>query len=249
MSRSADRCPLSAILFDFDGTLMDTESTVLAAWEAEYAHHGQVLERAEWLTAVGTGGLDWYTRLAALVGPDFDREAAQSRRRAREAELVADLGLRAGIVECLDDARARGLKLAVVSSSPRDWVVGHLARLGLLPRFDAVLTREDGARGKPHPDLYLAALSRLELAPSGVVAVEDSANGVAAAVAAGLRVAAVPNAVTCAQVLSEATVVLDPVQLRTWIESLVEKSHTTEKGSAPSRRGAVRLQTRKDVCR
>lgn len=108
--------------------------------------------------------------------------------------------------------------------SPAPRVTGSLATsiaLAFSLRFDAVFTREDGARGKPHPDLYLAALSCLKLAPSGVLAVEDSANGVAAAIAAGLRVAAVPNAVTSAQVRTAATVVLDPVQLRNWIESLI----------------------------
>lgn len=221
MTGDASRPSLSAIFFDFDGTLLDTETTVLASWEAEYAYHGQVLDRAAWLGGIGTEGRDWYAILEALVGPDFDRADAQVRRRAHEADLVADLVLREGIVECLADAHDRGLVLAVVSSSPRDWVVGHLERLDLLSRFGAVITREDAARAKPHPDLYLEALKRLDLSPHDVLAVEDSANGVAAAVAAGLTVIAIPNPVTQAQTFTAASAVLDPMLLRDRIRSLL----------------------------
>lgn len=220
MSAGARRASLSAVFFDFDGTLVDTESTVLASWEAEYSHHGQVLDRSAWLDRVGTEGHDWYAPLAALVGPSFDRAAAQARRRACEADLVADLALREGLVECLDEARERGLVLAVVSSSPRDWVLGHLDRLDLRARFDAVITREDAARAKPFPDLYVEALTRLDLSAEEVLVVEDSANGVAAAAAAGLRVIAMPNPVTCAQTFTAAAAVVDPLLLSDWIRSL-----------------------------
>ena len=202
-----------AVLFDFDGTLLDTESTVLASWEAEYAHHGHVLDRADWLRSVGTDGRDWYEALAALVGATFDRADAHRRRRAHEMSLVGALQVREGVADCLDQARGHGLRLAVVSSSPASWVVGHLERLGLLPLFEVVVTREDAERAKPHPDLYLVALDRLGLSPDEALVVEDSANGVAAAVAAGLRVVAVPNAVTAAQAHEGAVAVVEPSAL------------------------------------
>jgi len=123
------------VFFDFDGTLVDTESTVLASWEAEYARQGETLDRAAWVGQVGSEGVDWYAELAARVGPSLDVAAARSRRRAHEAALVAGLPLRAGMVECLEGAGRRGLRLAVVSSSPRDWVIGHLHRLDLLARL------------------------------------------------------------------------------------------------------------------
>lgn len=220
MSEEARRTSLSAVFFDFDGTLVDTESTVLASWEAEYSHHGQVLDRSAWLSGVGTEGHDWYADLEKLVGPSFDRATAQARRRASEADLVADLALREGLVECLDEAHERGLVLAVVSSSPRDWVLSHLGRLDLLARFDAVITREDAARAKPYPDLYIEALRRLDLSAEDVLVVEDSLNGVAAAVAAGLTVIAIPNPVTSAQTFTAAAAVVDPLLLRGLIRSL-----------------------------
>jgi len=83
--------------------------------------------------------------------------------------------------------------------------------------LDAVVTREDALRAKPHPDLYTEALRRLRLSPADAVAVEDSANGVAAAAAAGLTVVAVPNAVTSSQQFPAASAVLDPRLLNEWI--------------------------------
>jgi HAD superfamily hydrolase (TIGR01509 family) len=107
-----------------------------------------------------------------------------------------------GLDAALTALTAAGTRLAVVSSSPASWVLPHLDRLGWLGRFEAVVTREDAARAKPHPDLYLMALARLGLTPEGVVVVEDSANGVAAAVAAGLPCVAMPNPVTAHHDLS-----------------------------------------------
>ena len=98
--------------------------------------------------------------------------------------------------DCLRQARQLGLHLGVVSSSSSSWVTSHLKRLSLLHLFDVVGTREDAERSKPFPDLYLTALSRLGVAPRAAVAIEDSANGVAAAKSAGIRCVAFPNPVT-----------------------------------------------------
>ena len=133
------------------------------------------------------------------MGDAFDRAAASSLRRTFELGLVADLPLRDGFAALLDRAAAAGLRLAVVSSSPAEWVCGHLDRLGLVDRFELIVTREDAERAKPHPDLYLVALERLGLAPGDALVVEDAANGVVAARAAGVEVVVVPNPVTVAQ--------------------------------------------------
>ncbi|MCU1692059.1 MAG: HAD-superfamily hydrolase, subfamily variant 3 [Frankiales bacterium] len=183
---------MTAVLLDFDGTLLDSESSHLRSWEESYLAHGHVLDRERWIAGVGGHGLghDW----AALLGEAFDPD----RRRARELELVHALEVREGVVELL----ALPGRFAVVSSSPRDWVVPHLDRLGLLPALELVVTREDAPRAKPAPDLYEEALRRL--GTSDAVAVEDSANGVTAARAAGLPVLAVPGPVTAGQDLSHA---------------------------------------------
>jgi len=107
------------------------------------------------------------------------------------------------------DAKRMGLLLAVASSSSRAWVLGHLERLGLGAQWDAVRTRDDVARTKPAPDLYLAAVEALCVDPTEAVAFEDSVNGIAAAKAAGLLCVAVPNALTAGMDLSQADVKLD----------------------------------------
>ncbi|MCW2776466.1 MAG: HAD-superfamily hydrolase, subfamily variant 3 [Frankiales bacterium] len=180
---------MSVLLLDFDGTLLDSESTHLQSWEEAYALHGRPFDRAAWVAGVGGHGHD---PSGPLVGLGFDPDA----RRARERELVHALEVRAGVRELL----ALPGRFAVVSSSPRSWVVPHLERLGLLGALELVVTREDAPRPKPAPDLYLEALRRLGV--DAAVAVEDSANGVTAAKAAGLPVVAVPGPVTAGQDLS-----------------------------------------------
>jgi putative hydrolase of the HAD superfamily len=202
---------LAALLLDFDGTLVDTESTVLASWHHLYAELGHELDLVRWLSSVGGDVDDRYDALAALVGQSFDREAAHVLRREREMALVGDLPLRDGWAELLDRAADAGLRLAVVSSSPDHWVRGHLDRLGLLDRFELLVTREHAERGKPHPDLYLVAVERIGLPAEQVLAVEDSVNGATAALAAGLEVVAVPGPVTRQQ--SHRVPVLDPAGL------------------------------------
>lgn len=196
---------MTVLLLDFDGTVLDTESTVLASWEQEYAAHGLAFDRAAWCARVGVFSEDEpYAELATLLGPDFDATAAHRRRRTREDELVLGLPVKPGVHALLDGAAVRGVPVAVVSSSPYAWVGGHLERLGLLGRVETVVTRGDAPRPKPAPDLYVEALRRLDVGPEAAVAVEDSEPGVTAARAAGVRVVAVPNDITAAQDFSAA---------------------------------------------
>ena len=113
-----------------------------------------------------------------------------------------------GVAEYLQDAGDRGLKLAVASSSNLAWVEGHLARLGLLSRFEHLLCSDHVSRTKPDPELYLAALDRMGLAPGEAIAFEDSRHGLHAARAAGLFTVAVPTSLTASLDLSAASLKL-----------------------------------------
>ena len=160
-----------------------------------------------WHGYVGSDtGFDPAGHLAALVGEGFDREATQARRDARKSELIAALDVMVGVREYIDDAKRLGLRLGLASSSSRGWVLGHLERLGLVAHWRAVRTREDVARTKPAPDLYLATVGALGVAPHEAVALEDSTNGIAAAKDAGLLCVAVPNALTAVMDLARADV-------------------------------------------
>jgi len=114
-----------------------------------------------------------------------------------------------GVVQHLDAARELGMRLGCASSSTQEWVRGHLARLGILERFDCIRCRDDVAHAKPEPDLYVAVLDCLRVAADEAIAIEDSPNGVAAAKRAGLRCVAIPNSITAHLDLSQADLVLN----------------------------------------
>lgn len=189
---------IDAIIFDFDGTILDTESACYQAWAEVYAEHGVELPPDQWAKAVGTaaGAFDAMSYLEARAGRPLDRARIEAARQARERELIASLPLRPGVRRLLLEAKARGLKLGLASNSGRAWVEGHLGPHGLLEHFDAMCTAGDVAQVKPAPDLYLLALERLGAAPEQTVAIEDSPSGATAALAAGVWCVVVPNEIT-----------------------------------------------------
>lgn len=197
---------IRALVFDFDGLILETETPSYDTWAEIYREHGHELPLDRWFDYIGREGgyFDAGDHLAALVGEGFDRDAARSRRDSRKTELIATLDVMVGVREYVADAKRLGLRLAVASSSSRSWGLGHLERLRLDAEWDAVRTRDDVARTKPAPDLYLSAVAALRVAPKEAVAFEDSANGIAAAKDAGLLCVAVPNALTAGMDLSRA---------------------------------------------
>ncbi|MDP9252371.1 MAG: HAD family hydrolase [Chloroflexota bacterium] len=196
---------IRALVFDFDGLILETETPAHQSWAEIYQEHGHELPMDLWHDYVGSDtGFDPAGHLAALVGEGFDATATQARRDARKTDLIAALDVMAGVRDYIADAKRLHLRLGVASSSSRAWVLGHLERLSLQPQWDAILTREDVARTKPAPDLYVAAVKALGVAPREAVAFEDSKNGIAAAKDAGLLCVAVPNALTAGMDLSRA---------------------------------------------
>ncbi|WP_433790407.1 HAD family hydrolase [Actinoplanes sp. CA-252034] len=185
---------IKALIFDFDGLLMDTETTLLESWRAEWRRHGHELNEAVFFADHGGDTTDeQYALLAAAVGPGFDRAASQARRTAYREERHRTMGLIAGLDDWLAEAEGLGLRLAVASSSAREWVAGHLARTGDLDRFEVLACGDEVAAPKPDPAVYRLALDRLGLPPEAAVAFEDTPHGVSAAVAAGLRCVAIPH--------------------------------------------------------
>jgi len=212
---------IRALVFDFDGLILDTETLVFEAWRREYAHHGETLEIELWTERIGTDGstFDPLVQLRARVG-DFDEAALHARRRAyREARLEALQPL-PGVETALDDARTAGIPIALASSSPADWVLGNLERVGLLEAFDSIATGDEVPAAKPAPDVYVLATSRLGVPPEESLALEDSPNGVRAAKAAGLRCLAVPGPMTRSLAFHEADAVADSLAERPLCEWL-----------------------------
>ena len=202
---------MRALVFDFDGLILETEIPVLESWRRVYEDHGVELPMDTWLETIGTADHDFdpFAHLQELVGRRLEPEPMQSRRILyRDAILHAQETL-PGVRDYIDEGRRLGLKMAVASSSRRRWVVGHLERLGIHEHWDAVKTAEDVERTKPDPALYLAAVQALGVEPADAIALEDSRNGVLAAKAAGLWCVAVPADLTRHMDLSDADVILD----------------------------------------
>ncbi len=213
---------IDALVFDFDGLLMDTETTSLRVWQRLWRYHGLELDVASFFAPHGGDMIEHrYTTLAAAVGDTFDRAATHARRLEYRNELHASLPLSPGIEPWLDDARDLGLRRAIASSSPTDWVVDHLTRVGFLDRFELLACGDEVPAVKPDPAVYALALTKLDVPPSAAVAFEDTAHGVAAAKAAGLRCVAIPHQHADRSIFTAADVVLHSAEDRPLREVLV----------------------------
>ena len=188
---------IRALVFDFDGLILDTEGPIYQSWLEVYEAHDVVLPFELWVKTVGSSNQAFQPQqhLEERLGRPLTQQVID-RRVERRVELVLAQPLLPGVAGLVDEAGAAGLKVGVASSSSRDWVSGHLERLGLLARFDCIRCRDDVQRVKPEPDLYLAVVDCLGVPASEAAAIEDSPNGIAAAKRAGLRCVAIPNPIT-----------------------------------------------------
>jgi HAD superfamily hydrolase (TIGR01509 family) len=190
---------IQAVVFDFDGLILDTETNEFKAWQDVFRQYGTELALDVWSGVIGTDMLsvfDPYNHLAELTGLKIDRDEVRRTVRENFAKRMESEQLRPGVVSVLEQARRLEIAIGLASSSSCDWVVGYLTKYGLRDYFDCIRTRDDVARVKPDPELYLLAVECLGVKPREALAFEDSANGAAAAHAAGLHCVVVPNAVT-----------------------------------------------------
>ena len=191
--------PIAAVIFDFDGIVLDSESPEYESHRQIYERYGVTLTVEEWCGVIGTWseGHDeqWFRRLSvqARVVPPRDEYFAE-RKRIFE-DVVPTVPMR-GVLDLLTRLNEAGVPTAIASSAPARWVVGAVERLGIRPMFGAVVTGDEVAHRKPSPDVYLAAARRLGVDPAQSVAIEDSGPGIAAALAAGMKTVAIPHWLT-----------------------------------------------------
>jgi HAD superfamily hydrolase (TIGR01509 family) len=189
---------LKALILDFDGLILDTETPLFVSWQEACERHGVPME-ASWWANILTAQADppeAYALLERSSAIPVDRDQLRRVRSARELQLIEQQVLMPGVPQLLAQARVLSLSVGIASNSDRAWVTSHLSRLGILDEFRALKCRDEVARPKPHPDLYLALLDELEATPGEAISFEDSPVGVQAARAAGVFCIAVPNAVT-----------------------------------------------------
>lgn len=188
-----------ALLFDFDGLIVDTESPAYDSWNEVYAEHGQELDLLAWADCISNreSTFDAMAHLRQLLGEGaIDAVAVEAGRNRRKDELSDLAGLLPGVRDYVDQAGAAGLKLGIASGSTRGWVIRHLERVGIAEGWDCLRCRDDVERSKPHPDPYLSLLACLEVGAEEAIAFEDSPNGIRSAQAAGIYCVAVPNTLT-----------------------------------------------------
>jgi HAD superfamily hydrolase (TIGR01509 family) len=211
---------IRALIFDFDGLILETEGPSYQSWKSVYRSFGLSLPFSTWSTIIGTskGPFDPLRELQERVKGEVDWEAVEAKRMASEQALNGAQPILPGVEDYLRDARRLGLKIGLASSSSRNWVMGHLIRLNMDKFFDCVRASDDVQFVKPHPELYLSVLQGLQVEPQEAIALEDSPNGIQSAQHAGIFCVAVPNPLTKRLRLSQADLVLSslvelPLQL------------------------------------
>jgi putative hydrolase of the HAD superfamily len=192
---------LEAVVFDFDGLIIDSEWVIFETAVAAFAAHGHRLTIEAWSTKVGTNDEhhpDQWARLCRACGVEgFERADYDAAYEAQDRSDRDTLPALPGVVELVTELSAAGVPLGIASSSSRGWLDRHVHRLGLADHFTTLVGADlVGGVGKPAPDVYLKACADLGADPSRSVALEDSAHGATAAKAAGMAVIAVPSQIT-----------------------------------------------------
>jgi beta-phosphoglucomutase-like phosphatase (HAD superfamily) len=207
------RQSLRAVVFDLDGTILDTESAIIATWRAMYIQCELPFPEEQFTAMVGTWTPEWDPYAPLLAGRRASASARHRLRRRKErmeAELVARLGPRPGVADWMRWCDRTDVPVGCASNSPASWVHAQLDRLGLARHFQCIVAREDVREVKPAPDLFLQAVALLDVPAGAALAVEDSLPGVLSAQEAGLVCALYPNSYTAGQARREADVVVDP---------------------------------------
>ncbi|HUV27499.1 MAG TPA: HAD family hydrolase [Anaerolineales bacterium] len=213
---------IKALVFDFDGLILDTEGPVYQSWRELFQQYGYNMTLDDWQICIGSaeGTASFFNNLADKLDKPLDMEAEAPKRLQRELDFIARQPILPGVKEYIQQAAKMGLKLGIASSSPCKWVVGHLEKRGLRDHFECVLAADDVRVTKPDPTLYLTALECLGVSAHQAIAFEDSPNGVLAAKRAGLYCVAVPNPLTSQLQFKEADLQLGSLEEMTLDELL-----------------------------
>lgn len=187
---------MKGAIFDMDGLLLDTERLYQESWVVMAREFGQTPDPLFPSAVSGTSG-EGMREVIRRHYPAVDPGAFQAGCLARVDGILDEEGppLKPGAREILEYCRARGIKTAAASSSGRARILANFRRAGLEGLFDAVVSGQEVERGKPEPDIFLLAASKIGCPPEDCCVFEDSVNGVRAGMAAGCTTVMVPDLV------------------------------------------------------
>ncbi len=202
---------IHAVLFDHDGLLVDSEPWQMSAWKSVLENLGWEITEEQMRSYVG--------KSLEVIASDAQKKIKKpvsavdlvDRKTKAYLSLLPHVKLMSGVTELITALKKNHLRLAVVSSSPRQEVIGALQMRSIFSKFDVIVAAEDVTHHKPAPNSYLLAAKRLNLQPNECVVFEDSPSGVAAAKAAGMFCIAVPSAFTKSHSFKQADIVIDSV--------------------------------------
>ncbi|MBN1122001.1 MAG: HAD-IA family hydrolase [Anaerolineae bacterium] len=224
---------IKALIFDFDGLILDTETPEYETWLAIYRENGVDLPIDQYLQLIGTdSSLVDFAPIEYLAGQTGDqtlrRTLVNEEVREQWLAVIESNALLPGVTDHIRAAKDLGLGLAVASSSRHDWVDRHLSRLGIVDCFDSIICGDDVERVKPHPDLFQAALDALNVQPQEAIVYEDSVLGITAAKQAGIYAVAVPNLLTVHSDFSHADRVIASLS-DVPLASIIEQAHNGQR--------------------
>lgn len=196
---------INTVIFDLDGTLLDTEKYFKVFWRQAAAAFGYEMSEEQALRLRSLGRPFAPALLQEWFGTEFDYLAVREYRRKIMKEHLEKTGLelKEGAKETLDWLKRNGYRVALATATPADRAAEQLLQVGIAGYFDALVSAAQVEKGKPAPDVYLYACEELGARPEECIAVEDSPNGVLSAVSAGLKTVMVPDQTQPDAALSE----------------------------------------------
>lgn len=215
---------IKTVIFDLDGTLIDTEKYYRICWPKALAHFGYEISDEQVLSLRSLGRPFAPEYLKQIVGDDnFDYTKVREYRKQLMEECLTQNGieLKPGAIEILNFLKQKGIERAVATANDMERATRYLKRIGLIEYFDKIITADLIEKGKPSPDIYEYACKLLGHNPDECIAVEDSPNGVISAYKAGCKVVMVPDLTQPDEELSR--MLFAKVDRLTDIEKLIEE--------------------------